>query len=75
MMNMCKMRHGAQRSWTHLLCVCFCVCGRQNPYTPNLSPMADDAITQGGIQGLESPLYISMCVPVLVCVYIYTLYY
>ena len=30
----------------------------KNPKTPNLSPMADDAITRGGIQGLGSPAYI-----------------
>ena len=35
-----------------------CVCGWQKPEDPNLSPMADDTITQGGIQGLGSPLYI-----------------
>ena len=30
----------------------------KNLKTPNLSPMADGTITQGGIQGLGSPLYI-----------------
>ena len=30
----------------------------QNPKTPNLSPVADNAITQGSIQGLGSPSYI-----------------
>ena len=30
----------------------------KNPKTLNLSPMADDAITWGGIRGLGSPLYI-----------------
>ena len=24
-----EMLKGAQRSWTHFVCVCFCVCGRQ----------------------------------------------
>ena len=52
------MLHGAWRSWTHLLCICFCMCCQQKPKTPNLSPMADDAITWGGIRGLGSPLYI-----------------
>ena len=57
--NSHKILHDAQRSWTHLLCVCFCACGQQNPKTPNLSPNADDAITLGGIQGLgSSTLYI-----------------
>ena len=37
---------------------CFCVCGRQKPKDPKLSPMADDAITQGFIGSLVSPLYI-----------------
>ena len=23
--------HGTRRSWTHFVCVCFCLCGRQNP--------------------------------------------
>ena len=30
----------------------------KNPKTPNLSPMADDAITRGGIEVLESLVYI-----------------
>ena len=41
--------------------ICFAfifACGRQKPEDPNLSPMADDAITQGGIGGLGSPVYI-----------------
>ena len=29
----------------------------------NLSPMADDTITRGGIQGLGSPLYICELFP------------
>ena len=55
--NMRKMPHSTQGSWVHLFCICICVCGRQNPKTPNLSPMADDAI-QGDIQGLGSSLFI-----------------
>ena len=51
-MNTRKTLHGAWRSWMHLLCVCFCVCGRQKPEYP------DDAITLGGIRVLGSPLYI-----------------
>ena len=31
---------------------------RVDPNTPNLSSMADDAITRAGIQSLVSPLYI-----------------
>ena len=53
-----RKAHSMLRSWTHLFYVCFCVCGLQNPKTPNLSPMADDAITQGGTWGQGSPLYI-----------------
>ena len=30
----------------------------KNPNTPNLSPMADETIPRGSIQGLGSPLYI-----------------
>ena len=33
-----KKPHGARRSWTHLLCVCFCVCGRQKPEDPKIEP-------------------------------------
>ena len=57
--NMHETPHGMQRLWTHFVCVCFYVCGEQKPeYPPNLSPMADDAINWGSIQGLGSPLYI-----------------
>ena len=34
------------------------MCGLQNPEDPNMSPMADNAITRGSIGGLESPVYI-----------------
>ena len=38
----------------------FCMCGQQKPENPQieLSPMADDTITQGGIGGLGSLVYI-----------------
>ena len=36
--NMPKTPHGAQRSWTHLYCVCFCVCGRQKPEDSQCEP-------------------------------------
>ena len=39
-----------------------CVVGK-NQNTPNLSPMADDAITRGGILGLGSPFYIFDSIP------------
>ena len=38
-------------------CVCFYVCGRQKPEDPQFEPMADDAITRGGI-GLGLLVYI-----------------
>ena len=56
-----KMRdtpHGAQRSWAHFVCVCFCVCGLQNLEYPNWSSIADDAITRGGIGVLGSLFYV-----------------
>ena len=42
------------------ICVAFiCVCVvDKNLKIPNLSPMAADAITRGGIGGLGSPVYI-----------------
>ena len=55
--NRHKTPHGAWRAWAHLFCICFqCVIGK-NPKTPNLSPMANNAITRGG-RGLGSPVYI-----------------
>ena len=36
--NTRKMPHSMQRSWTHLYCVCFCVCGRQKPEDPQFEP-------------------------------------
>ena len=53
--------HGMQRSWTHFVCVCFPMCGRQKLEYPNWSSMNDDAITRGGIGVLGSPFYI-ICV-------------
>ena len=42
--NMCKMPHGARRLWTHLFCICFCVCDWQKPKDPQFDPhiMADN---------------------------------
>ena len=45
--------------------VCVCVVD-QNPKTPNLSPMADDAITCDDIRGLGSLVYIYGSVPNLI---------
>ena len=56
--NTCEMPHGVQRSWTRFVWVCFHVCGLHKPEDSSLSPMADNAITRGGIWGLGSPLYI-----------------
>ena len=56
-------KHGLKRYTAHEDCVRICftfvfVCGvGKNSNTPKLSPMADDAITLGGISGLGSPLY------------------
>ena len=56
--NTSETPHGMRRSWTHF--VSACVVGK-NLNTSNLSPMADYAITRGGIRGLGSPLYICVC--------------
>ena len=59
MINPSKTLHGMQRSWTHLFCVFFFACMvDKKQKTPNLSSMADDAITRDGIPGLGSSLYI-----------------
>ena len=63
---MCEMLQGAQRSWAHFVCVCFCMCGRQKPEYPNWSSMADGTITQGGIGGLGSPVLICEDIPFVV---------
>ena len=47
--------HIVWRLWTHF--VSACLVGK-NPKTPNLSSMADDAITRGGIGVLGSRFYI-----------------
>ena len=45
------------RKTLQLFCVCSCMWSA-NPKTPELSPMADDAIPRGGIGGLGSLVYI-----------------
>ena len=61
-LNTRKTPHGTRRSWTHLLWVCFCVCGRQKPEYPQFAPpWLHDAITQSGTQDLGFPC-ISVCV-------------
>ena len=40
------------------------VWSEKTPKTPSLSPMADDAITQGGKLSLGSPVYICECATV-----------
>ena len=55
-----KTPHSAQRSWTHLFVFFLRVWSAKTQSTPNLSPMADDAITRGSIGGLGSPMYISV---------------
>ena len=46
------------------------MCGRQKPEDPQNKPMADDAITQGGIGGLVSLVYICVIdrLKIFVCV-------
>ena len=39
--------HVAQRSWAHLVCISFCMCGQQKPKYPNWSSMANAAICTG----------------------------
>ena len=52
--NTRKMPHGMQKLWTYLLCLFFACVVSKNPKTPNSSPMTDDDIALGGIQGLGS---------------------
>ena len=66
-----RFEHEDKRGWNAARCakivgalvlrvfffVCVCVVGK-NLKTPNLSSMADDAITWGDIGGLGSPVYI-----------------
>ena len=68
--KMRKTLHGTRRSWTYFVCVCFHVCAwSAKTWIPlNLSPMADDAITWGGIQGLGSPLYRPICALDTLCI-------
>ena len=55
--NMHKTLHGARRSWMHLFKFAFtCVLGKTR--NPQIEPMADDVITQGGIESLVSLVYI-----------------
>ena len=46
--------HAAQRSWMHFVYVCMV---GKNPNTVNCSSTADNAIAQGGIGFLGSPIY------------------
>ena len=64
--NTHKRPHDVRRSWKHLHCEGFffffffaCVVCK-NPKTPDLSPMADHAITWDDIWGLDLP-----CIPVI----------
>ena len=54
--NTREMRHGSQRLWTHFVCVCFCMSGRQKPEYPRAMP--DDAITRSNIGVLGYPVCI-----------------
>ena len=59
--NLRKIPHGARRSWAYFFAFVFaCVVGK-NPKIPNLSPMADNATTQGSMQGLDLPcIYVTI---------------
>ena len=49
--NMRKTPHHAQRSWTHLFCICFIVCGRAKNRTPsNWGPLLTTPL--GGLGSL-----------------------
>ena len=56
----CKDKHELKCCTAHQDCgsICFACVVSKNPNSPNLSPMTDDTITQGGIRGLGFPLYI-----------------
>ena len=62
--NTHKTPNNVQRSGTHLYFVCFCK-------DPNLSPMADDAMTRSDTGGLDLPC-VSMAKTSLLHAYIYT---
>ena len=48
--NMPETPHSTRRSGTHFVYICFHVCGRKNPNTPNSNSLADDVRTWGGIE-------------------------
>ena len=59
--NTCEMSHGAWISWSHFLCVCSRVWGRQNRKTPIGLPWAwltTPSLNGGSIGILGSPFYI-----------------
>ena len=57
--NTREMQHDAQRLWMQFVGECFLEhVWLANLNTPNLSPLADDAITRGGIQSLVTPFCI-----------------
>ena len=61
--NMRKMPHDVQRSWTHLLCICSCMCGHQKPKDPQIEP--DGWQHHCSIVDLRSLVYICGSIPVL----------
>ena len=69
----CDDKQGQNVTWrakivnAFVLCVHVCVRGRQNLNNPKLSPMAENAITQGGIGGLGSLVSICDSVPSFHC--------
>ena len=56
-----KKLHGARRSGTHLLCVCFCVCGWQKPKDPQIEPHGWQPHYLGWYRSGFSSIYLWIC--------------
>ena len=52
--------NGSQRSWTHFVCICFCVCGRLKPEFPHLELHGWRRHYTEQYRSLGSPFYISV---------------
>ena len=64
--NMSKTLYGVQRLWTHLFCICFCVCGRQKPEDPQFDPHA----RRSHYIGRYTRSGISLCISMVSTVYL-----
>ena len=59
--NTLKMPQTPRRSWTHLFCVCLCMCGRQKPEDLQFEPNGWRRHYTGGIRCLGFPrVYLSV---------------